>query len=42
MSVQLLPPDFDAQAVAAVKRFWTTRVVPGSGRQGGSRGGVIG
>ena len=42
MTVQLLPPDFDEQAAAAVKSFWTARVAPGTGTQGGTRDGVIG
>lgn len=42
MTVQLLPPDFDEQAVAAVQSFWTARGAPGTGSQGGTRDGVIG
>lgn len=42
MSVKLLPESFNAQAAAAVRRFWTGRSAPSAGTQGGTRDGVIG
>lgn len=41
MTLQLLPPDFDEQAIAAVKAFWTSRGNGGNGTQGGTRDAVI-
>lgn len=41
MPIQLLPSDFDEQAAAAVKSFWTARSTAGQGTQGGTRDAVI-
>ena len=41
MTVQLLPPDFDERAAAAVRHFWTTRETTKGSGQGGTRDAVI-
>lgn len=41
MTVQLLPPDFDERAAAAVRHFWTTRETTKGTGQGGTRDAVI-
>jgi len=41
LSVQILPPDFDDLATAAVKSFWASRSSATSDAQGGTRGAVL-
>lgn len=42
MTIQLLPPDFDACLRAAVGAFWSTRSTVLPGKQGGTRDTVVG
>jgi len=41
VTVQLLPPDFDERAAAAVRHFWKTRETTKGSSQGGTRDSVI-
>ena len=42
MTIQLLPPDFDARLRAAVGAFWSARASVLPGKQGGTRDTVVG